>query len=177
MQRQNAGSDADLLAELSLTKLEPPQKDVNEVRVRVLANYMARYTTHTDALQTARRYVYCKNDPLNDPAIWTVMTVAESSCNRNSVSHCGAQGKLGVMPSWKYAKGFEFYRGPKSHLDDDKNFMAARKVMAGKLHENRHIKWEAVRRYCGAGEEADYYVAKIKRMHAELTKQLNMHGA
>jgi hypothetical protein len=135
-------------------------------RMLVLAKVLSEYTSKDDAIRTAKRYC-TKSD---DPELWTAMTLVESSANSNAVSPVGAQGKLQVMPSWKNKKGFEFYRGRYSHLNDDLNFKAAQKILTDNLNNADGKKWVAVERYCGTGPAARAYVAKVQRIYYSLKK-------
>ena len=96
------------------------------------------------------------------------MDITESEGRSIAVSPVGAQGRLQVMPGWKTKKGFEFYRGRFSHLNDDLNFQAAQLILNDNLAQYRGNKWLAVERYCGTGPDARDYVAKIKRLYKEI---------
>jgi len=126
-----------------------------------------------DAERTAARYCDKSKSIINIhektlPDVWACMTVVESRGDSTAVSSEGAQGKLQVMPSWKRKPGFEFYRGKYSHLDDDKNYRAAQKVLLDCLTDNRSDLWKSVERYCGTGPDARDYVRKVKRLYLEL---------
>lgn len=140
-----------------------PARRVGGAKVSVLARILGRYTDKADAVKTARRYART-----DDPELWTAMTIVESGCNSAAVSTSGAQGKLQVMPFWKKSRGFEFYRGKYSHLDDNLNFMAAHKVYRMLLAEQKGNKWLAVERYCGMGHDARVYAAAVKRLYARI---------
>lgn len=149
-----------------------PQVVKKDERVYVLAGFLSEYIDEEDAIRTARRY--CNDNEqdkrLKDPEMWTAMTIAESGGDSEAVSPVGAQGKLQVMPSWKRKKGFEFYRGRYSHLNDDLNYKAAKKIMADNLDDTHNNKWLSVERYCGTGPDARAYRNKVHRIYLTLRK-------
>jgi soluble lytic murein transglycosylase-like protein len=142
---------------------------VDGVKVSALATILRKYTDNTDAVKTAHRYQV----HTDDPELWTAMTIVESRCNSAAVSTSGAQGKLQVMPFWKKAPGFEFYRAKDSHLDDNLNFRAAYKVYQTLLSEAEGNKWLAVERYCGIGRKAKLYAAEVKRLYGRIKFKTN----
>jgi soluble lytic murein transglycosylase-like protein len=144
-------------------------RSLDGLKVSALASILSNYTDKTDAVKTARRYQV----HTDDPELWTAMTIVESRCNSAAVSTSGAQGKLQVMPFWKRAPGFEFYRGKYSHLDDNLNFKAAHKVYKMLLSEHKGNKWLAVERYCGVGHDAKVYAAEVKQLYSRIKSATN----
>ena len=138
-------------------------------KVRALARVLERYTSASDALKTASRYI----EHTTDPELWAAMTIVESECKSAAVSNKGAQGKLQVMHWWKREPGFEFYRGKTSHLDDDLNFRAAFKIFQRNLVESRGDKWKAVERYCGVGTAARRHSKKVQEVYAKIKKSMS----
>ena len=134
-----------------------------------LARVLERYTSASDAQRTASRYI----EHTTDPELWAAMTIVESECKTEAVSNAGAQGKLQVMPWWKRERGFEFYRGETSHLDDDLNFRAAFKIFQRNLVESCGDKWKAVERYCGLGTAARRHSKKVQEVYARIKKAMS----
>jgi hypothetical protein len=147
----------------------PQESETARSKVRDLARVLERYTSASDALRTASRYF----EHTTDPELWAAMTIVESECKSVAVSNKGAQGKLQVMPWWKRERGFEFYRGETSHLDDDLNFRAAFKIFQRILVENRGDKWRAVERYCGLGTAARKHSKKVQDVYIRIKKTMS----
>ena len=153
---------------------KPPQEpEPARSKVRALARVLARYTSASDALRTASRYI----EHTTDPELWAAMTIVESECKSTAVSNKGAQGKLQVMPWWKRERGFRFYSGETSHLDDDLNFRAAFKIFQRNLVESRGDKWKAVERYCGLGTAARRHSKKVQEVYTRIKKAMSRMSA